>query len=251
MPVVSVIMTVHNRQRYLAEAIESVSAQTYQNFELLLWDDGSTDGSLQIAKTYATKDNRIQVFAGQHQGRVRSLKATHAAARGQYLAWVDSDDLLAPTALAETVEVLEAHPRVGLVYTNYQVIDEVGQVQGLGKRCQIPYSRDRLLIDFMTFHLRLIRHTTFIKAGGIDPSFAAAVDYDLCLRLSEVTQVYHLKQSLYFYRTHSESMSSTSRIEQIYCARDAIKKALQRRGLAEQYEIEVQIDSRFTLREKR
>ncbi|NJO24858.1 MAG: glycosyltransferase [Bacteroidia bacterium] len=226
MPVVSVIMTVYNRKRYLAEAIESVLAQTYKNFELLLWDDGSTDDSLKVAKTYTMKDDRIQVFAGQHQGRVRSLKAAHAAARGQYLAWVDSDDRLAPTALAETVEVLEINPKVGLVYTDYQVIDAVGQVQGMGKRCQIPYSRDRLLIDFMTFHFRLIRHAAFIQAGGINPSFTAAVDYDLCLRLSEVTEVHHLARSLYFYRTHPESMSSASRIEQIYCARDAINKAL-------------------------
>jgi cellulose synthase/poly-beta-1,6-N-acetylglucosamine synthase-like glycosyltransferase len=75
--------------------------------------------------------------------------------------WVDSDDVLAPTALRETVAVFQAQPAVGLVYTNYQVIDEQGHIKYNGRACQIPYSPDRLLLDFMTFHFRLIRRSVF------------------------------------------------------------------------------------------
>ncbi len=170
--------------------------------------------------------------------------------KGDYLGWVDSDDFLAPTALAETTTILDTHPHVGLVYTDYLAIDENGKVKGLGNRCRIPYSKNRLLIDFMTFHFRLFHRTIFEQSGGIDPYFQAAIDYDLCLRLSEVTEIQHLKRPLYYYRNHQESISQASRLQQIYYSREAIARALQRRGLAQHYQIEVQIEGRFFLKRK-
>ena len=249
-PKISLIMTVYNRQQFLAAAIESVLAQTDKDFELLVWDDGSSDQSLRIAQTYGQTDARVKVFAGPHQGRTRSLQAAHAAAQGTYLGWVDSDDLLAPTALALTVTELDTNPEIGMVYTNYQVIDEDGKIIGVGSRCQIPFSEEQLLLDFMTFHFRLIRSSAFIQAGGIDPYFPAAIDYDLCLRLSEVTQIQHLEQSLYFYRSHRESISGQDRLQQVFYSREAISRALERRGLADKFQIEVQIESRFFLTQR-
>jgi glycosyltransferase involved in cell wall biosynthesis len=76
-------------------AIESVLAQTFADFELIIWDDGSTDGSLEVAQEYALQDQRIRVIAAPHQGRVQSLFDAHALTQGEYLAWVDSDDVLA------------------------------------------------------------------------------------------------------------------------------------------------------------
>jgi glycosyltransferase involved in cell wall biosynthesis len=153
MPVlISLVITVYNRERYLSEAIESVLAQTRQDFDLLIWDDGSTDNSVEIAKEYAKRDRRIRVVAAEHQGRTPSLKEALAQTKGSYIGLVDSDDLLAPTALEETATVLEADPVVGLVYTDYMDIDRQGKVIGYGNRCRVPYSKERLLIDFMTFH---------------------------------------------------------------------------------------------------
>lgn len=138
-----------------------------------------------------------------------------------------------------------------MVYTDYLVINAAGEIQGYGKRCQIPYSRERLLVDFMTFHFRLIRRSAFDQAGGVDPSFEVAPDYDLCLRLSEVTQVKHLQRPLYLYRHHPESISHQQQLKQIHFAQIAIARALERRGLADRYEIQVQIESRFVLRQRR
>ena len=247
---ISLVMTVYNRQRFVAAAIESALGQTYSDFELLVWDDGSTDQSLEIAQTYSQADPRVKVFAGHHQGRTRSLQAAHAATQGTYVGWLDSDDLLAPTALERTAHELDTHPDVGMVYTNYQVIDENGTVTGPGSRCQIPFSKDQLLLDFMTFHFRLIRHSAFVQAGGIDSDFPAAIDYDLCLRLSEVTQIKHLEQSLYFYRSHPQSMSGLDQLQQVYFSREAISRALNRRGLADKFQIEVQVKSQFFLRKR-
>jgi glycosyltransferase involved in cell wall biosynthesis len=123
---VSLIITVYNREPFLAKTIESVLAQTYRDFELLIWDDGSTDGSVAIAEHYARQDARIRCVAADHQGFAPALRAAIATTTGTYLGWVDSDDLLAPMALEETITVLNEAPSVGMVYTQYNVIDETG-----------------------------------------------------------------------------------------------------------------------------
>src|SRR6476469_1888801 len=99
---ISIVITTYNRERYLGDAIASVLSQTRGDFELLVWDDGSTDDSLAIANSYAKRDRRVRVVAAEHQGRVGALKAAIAQTTGKYLGWVDSDDLLAPAALKET-----------------------------------------------------------------------------------------------------------------------------------------------------
>jgi glycosyltransferase involved in cell wall biosynthesis len=204
---ISLIITVYNRERYLSAAIESILKQTRTDWELLIWDDGSTDKSVEIARSYAKLDDRIKVVAAKHTGRGQALCDAIANTTGKYLGIVDSDDLLAPEALWETAAVLDSQPNVGMVYTDYLVIDEVGEIKGLGKRCQIPYSKDRLLVDFMTFHFRLMRREVYDAVGGIDPEFKAAQDYDLCLRLSEVTEVVQVKKPLYLYRNHQDNIS--------------------------------------------
>lgn len=247
----SIAIAVYNREQYVAEAIESVLGQTDKEWELLIWDDGSTDRSVEIARYYESQDKRVQVIAASHQGVSISLHEVLKRATGDYVGWVDSDDKLAPTALSETKEILDTQPEVGMVYTDYLVIDEKGEVKGLGKRCQIPYSRERLLVDFMTFHFRLIRREVYLAVGGVDQSLAAAPDYDLCLRLSEVTQIRHLHKALYLYRHHKDNISHQRQLEQIDCTSLAINRALERRGLAEALELEVRIRPSFVLKRKK
>jgi glycosyltransferase involved in cell wall biosynthesis len=247
---ISLIMTVYNQERYLAMAIQSILRQTHSDLELLIWDDGSTDRCVEIARSFAQHDQRVRVIAGPHQGQTRSLSAAIKDTTGAYFGWVDSDDFLAPTALEETAAVLDAHPEVGLVYTDYQVIDESNKIKGYGNRCSIPYSKNRLLIDFMIFHFRLMRRSVFEQVGGINEEFERAQDYELCLRLSEATEVAHLKKTLYYYRDHSASVSYTQRIEQIKASEKAINQALQRRGLGDRYELNVEIMGRFSVHPK-
>ncbi|WNZ27244.1 glycosyltransferase [Leptolyngbya sp. NK1-12] len=249
-PLITIVTTVYNRERYLDQAIESVLTQTYDNLELLIWDDGSTDRSIEIAHYYAKQDNRVRVIAADHRGQGRALRAAFAQAAGEYIGQVDSDDVLASTALEATAAVLDAQPSIGLVYTDYMVIDEKGWIQGQGERCKIPYSQERLLIDFMIFHFRLMRRSIYNHVGGIDPGFEYAEDYELCLRLSEVTEIYQIKQPLYYYRVHQQSLSCHRRIEQILQSHKAISQALERRGLADQFESHVEISATFSIRAK-
>ncbi|MBD2504554.1 CHAT domain-containing protein [Anabaena azotica] len=251
-PLISIVITNYNRERYLAEAIASVLQQTWQDFELLVWDDGSTDGSVAIAQRYAQQDSRVRVVTAPHQGTVKARKAAISQTTGTYLGWVDSDDILAPTALAETVAVLNRYPEVGLVYTDYLDINADGQVLGYGHRCRIPYSPQRLLVDFMTFHFRLLRRSVYEQVGGLHLSASDYTeDYDLCLRLSEVTQVRLVQKPLYFYRIHQQSLSASHRQQQILWSQTAVAKALQRRGLADKWRIDVELPAgRFILRRK-
>ncbi|MEG3841294.1 sulfotransferase [Microcoleus sp. herbarium14] len=247
---ISVVMTVYNRERYLKAAIESVLAQTYPNFELIIWDDGSTDNSLNIARSYAKHDARIKVLAAEHRGFSYSLMAAIRETAFPYFGCVDSDDFLAPKALAETVAILDANPRVGLVYTNYLTIDENDCVAGEGELCKIPYSPEQLLVDPMVFHFRLIRRSVYNSCGGIDPKFASAADYELCLRLSEVTEIRKLDKLLYYYRIHQQNISRLCRIEQILLCQTAVEQALVRRKLDDKLELGVELVGQFRLRPK-
>jgi glycosyltransferase involved in cell wall biosynthesis len=247
---ISIIMTVYNQERYLAPAIKSVLIQTRPDFEMLIWDDGSTDRSVEIARHFAQIDPRVRLVAAKHQGQTLSLLAAISETTCPYFGWVDSDDLLAPTALEETSAVLDVRPEIGLVYTDYQVIDKDNQLLGYGQRCHIPYSKERLLVDFMIFHFRLLRREVYEQVGGINKEFERAQDYDLCLRLSEVTDVEHLAKPLYYYRQHSLSVSQQARVEQILASQNAINQALQRRGLSDTYELDVEIVGRYCLRPK-
>jgi glycosyltransferase involved in cell wall biosynthesis len=247
---ISLVITIYNREAFLEKAILSLLQQTYPHFEILLWDDGSTDASLSIAQHYAQQDSRIRVIAAPHQGRAPALKDAIEQTTHAYIGWIDSDDILAPTALEETITLLNAQPDIGMVYTNHLVIDPHNQIQGLGQRCQIPYSKTRLLVDFMTFHFRLMRRSLYDQVGGIDPQFIYAQDYDLCLKLSEVADIHHLERPLYYYRNHSQSISQEKRVEQIGFARQAVNDAIIRRGLDDRYELDVQIIGQFSLKQK-
>lgn len=217
---------------------------------MCIWDDGSTDTSPEIAREYAQLDPRICFIPTQHIGRANALRAAIQATNRPYLAWIDSDDLLAPDALAATVNILDSNPQIGMLYTDHWLIDESGKALGIGARCQIPYSPERLLIDFMTFHFRLTRREIYDRVGGIDLDFPQAQDYDICLKISEVTDIYHHPQPLYYYRVHKDTISQGQRAKQVERAATAVRNALKRRGLNDRYSLNVSPDGRFKIEAK-
>lgn len=225
---ITLICTIHNRDRYLKQMIESVLAQTYTDWELILFDDGSTDDSVAIAKTYAQKDERITQVESSHIGRIPALIEASKFALGKYAGTIDSDDWISPNALQATVAVLDSKPHVGVVYTNCLLTDPQGNVLGARKQNQLPYSRDRLLIDFIIFHLRIYRRSLFEKVGGYDGSLDHAEDYDLALKLSEVTQAEFVPEAKYYYRQHLNSIGVGNRLEQIYWTKKVIERSLLR-----------------------
>jgi glycosyltransferase involved in cell wall biosynthesis len=249
MPIVSLVTTIFDRELYLPQMIESVLTQNYRDFELILWDDGSTDRSLKIAQHYAAQDPRVQVISASHQGRGKAIAQACTKVQGQYIGLVDSDDLLASQALEKTVNYLDTNPNIGLVYTDYTIIDEFSEVKSPGQH-QTPYSRERLLTEFMIFHFRLFRNSIYQEVGGFDSDFDCSQDYDLCLKISEVSNITKIHDPLYYYRHHRKSLSGQYRMEQIRFSQKAIENALHRRGMADDYELEFQIFARCHLVKK-
>lgn len=113
-PLVSVLMTVYNREKYIAEAIESVMASTYQNWELIIVDDKSKDNSVAIAKKYEAKDKRITVFINEKNlGDYPNRNKAASQAKGKYLKYVDADDMIYPYGLEQLVYYMEQYPKAG------------------------------------------------------------------------------------------------------------------------------------------
>src|SRR5947207_2666357 len=142
MPAVSLILPTWNRARFISAAIGSILRQTFRDFELVVIDDGSSDDTVEVARRAAADDPRVRIITSDHGGVSRATNAAAQFCTGKYFGGVDSDDAITPTALEETVAFLDANPSVGMVYSDYLMMDESGNVKGPGRRTQIPSSRN-------------------------------------------------------------------------------------------------------------
>jgi glycosyltransferase involved in cell wall biosynthesis len=159
-PLISVGMPVYNGERYVAQAIEAILAQTYANFELVISDNASTDATVAICEAYAAHDPRIRVHRNEsNRGGDWNFRQVFHLSKGKYFRWAAYDDLCAPTHLEACLGPLEAHPEVVLCYPRSVMIDEYGQqigehYDGLNLRSPLPVQR------YAQFHERY-RHGTF------------------------------------------------------------------------------------------
>ncbi|HLO52423.1 MAG TPA: glycosyltransferase [Kamptonema sp.] len=249
-PKVSIDIPAYNREKYLGMAVRSVLDQTYRDFELIIVDDGSTDATLEIAQQFAREDDRVRVLTDKvNRGAAYALKTGFAAARGEYVGQVDSDDLLEALAVEKTAAVLDENPDCGMAYTNYVEIDENGKKTRVGWRCSRHYSKEDLLTTFMTFHFRLIRRSIYEQAGGIDLKFNMLEDYDLCLRISEITIIINIPEFLYCYRNHPEGVFNKNRLKVALLAKDGIEAALKRRGMEKTHEVFMKVNPEYVIRQ--
>ena len=247
MPRVSILMPVRDRVRFVEAAVRSVLTQSFADLELLVMDDGSSDGSADLADRLAAGDPRLRVLRRTTRGVAPSLAELYELASGEMVGVVDSDDLLVKSAIEKCVRVLDADPAVGVVYTQHVMIDEHDRSMGIGYRSTIPFDKHRLLVEFMTLAFRLVRKDAYRASGGIDPMLPAAPDYDLCLKLSEVTTFRRIDESLYLYRVHPDMISKSRRAEQLLASRVAVERAIVRRGLDATYRLDVDAAGQFRL----
>ena len=186
MPTVSVIMPAYNVERYLGEAIDSVLAQTYTDFELVVVDDGSTDSSRTIAEHYrAEHPDRIVVVSQENRGLAGARNTALGVASGRVFALLDSDDGWAPTFLERQMRVLEAHEDVAIVSGN--AINRGGTEDGRPARA-VPDARpapDLLTIlrdEMAVFIMSVFRREVVDRVGGFDEEFRTNEDYDFWIR---------------------------------------------------------------------
>jgi hypothetical protein len=208
MAAITVVTCVHNREQFLAATIESVLGQTFQDFVYIILDDGSTDSSLDIARRFAQTDDRIEVISGwPRQGVTKATQHALSKVKTEFFGMVDSDDLLHSEALAETYRALQAAPTAGLVYTQYDEIDQDGKFLRQGTRFKTPYSREALNRNFMVFHFRLIRTEAYRMTGGISADPGPIPDYEIVLRIANEWDIQYLPQILYSWRSHEGNIS--------------------------------------------
>lgn len=247
-PKIQLVMTVWNREKYLRTAIESVLSQSFADWELIVWDNYSTDSSTKIIEEFVARDSRIKaVYHSQNIGHPGALRIALADNTSDYLGWVDSDDILAPTALAETIALMDADRDCGMVYSQYMNIDAQGKELGIGSICLLSYHHNRLLTTFICHHFRLVRRSCYDLVGGVRADCWYAEDYDLALKLSEVTKIIQLRKPLYYYRRHVESLSGTGPEALVTASASYVREALIRRGYDKLFKLVVGEDSSFRL----
>ena len=233
-PLITVQMPVYNGARHLQDAVKSILAQSYTNFEFLIIDDGSIDNSLELLRNFEATDKRIKLISRKNRGLGATQHELSAAGQGVYVAQLDQDDVAHPDRLAKQVAYLVDHPDVVCVGTAYQIID----------------SRDRLLTTLnpptgdaeiqllnlqghcaMLHPSAMMRKSALAAVGGYDPVFNTAVDIDLWLRLGEFGKLANMPDVLVKYRLHENSASERVGATQTLEARIACDRAALRRGI--------------------
>jgi len=203
-PEVSIILPVYNGQRFLADSIQSCLDQSYQNWELLVIDDFSSDRSAEIALGFAGLDPRIHYFRNDRNEKLpRSLNLGFSRATGDYLTWTSHDNRFRPSALETLVGHLKANPSIDIVYSNYTVIDAEGRVV---KRHRTR-SADEILKGNCIGPSFLMRRSVFGGENRIDPAKFLVEDYDFWLRSSIDHEIAKVEEDLYLYRVHPGSLS--------------------------------------------
>ncbi|SBV34514.1 Glycosyl transferase, family 2 [uncultured Sphingopyxis sp.] len=217
-PRVSMVMPVHNGARWLADAIASVLAQDFADFELILVDDASRDDSPAIMADAAARDRRVRVLRlDTNAGLPAALNHGFAAARGALHSWTSDDNLLRPQMLARLVATLDAHPAADIVYADFTLIDDAGTELGRSRVGPI----ERLLHGNNVGACFLYRARVTEALGGYDTALFGVEDYDFWLRAALRFAFVALHEDLYIYRKHGGSLTS-QRAEQIQALTAAI-----------------------------
>ncbi len=206
-PFVSVVMPVYNGGQYLKAAIESILTQTFKNFELVIINDGSTDQSEDIIKTY--QDERVRLISRGNKGLVDTLNEGITKARGELIARMDADDISEPTRLEEQVKFLEKYPDIGLVGTTSFIIREDGRYSHVNPVLTEDQDlRKAFLVGNMFVHGSAMVRSDVLKKSGLYRKLALhAEDYDLWVRVAEVSKVANLTNVLYRWRDNSQGVS--------------------------------------------
>jgi glycosyltransferase involved in cell wall biosynthesis len=221
-PNVSVIIPAYNAARYLAEAIESVLTQAFQDFEIVLVDDGSTDSTLRVAERYR---ERVQIYEQTHLGPSAARNAGLRLARGEFLAFLDADDRFLPGKLARQVAYLRANPQVDVVYSNgygYRITEHRKEEQRtftslgyLNKNLGIPeISLPKLAIqNAFPIHAALSRRQAILDVGGFDEILLGREDWDLWLRVAEAHRFAYLDMYVALYRLGTGGVTEQNELQ--------------------------------------
>jgi glycosyltransferase involved in cell wall biosynthesis len=221
MPRVSILLTVHNGERFLAEAMKSILNQSYSDLELIVIDDGSTDRSRAILEGYRRSDDRVRYFRERNLGIGASLNKACEFSGGEYIAIMDHDDIAFPDRISKEVTFLDNHPTVALVGGAIAYVDERGKPTGFIVRNPTrdeDIKRTLLVGSCIAHPTVMMRREVFHAVNGYRKAFSRAQDYDLWLRLAERFELANLPESIIYYRIHPNQGSIRYAEHQAMCS---------------------------------
>ena len=196
-PIVSVIVPTFNGARFIGKALESVLHQTFQSFEIIVIDDGSTDDTREIISLFGPV---VRYVYQDNKGRSNARNRGMGLARGQYIAFLDADDLFYPDKLALQVAVLDEHPHIGMVYSHSVVINENDEPMPMGWKGNLSgWIYPKILFirhNFITTPTVMVRTAVIQDVGGFDEDLDVCEDLDLWRRIARRYQVGNIQQPL-------------------------------------------------------
>jgi len=231
-PLISVIIPAHNAERYLAQTIESVLAQTYQDFEIVFVDDGSTDNTLQVAERYR---EQVSIYTQAQCGPSAARNAGLRKAQGEFLAFLDADDILLPEKLSIQVGFLITNPQIDVVYSNgfgfytteegeeiQQTFSALGFLQPFlgGPEVSLPLLA---IQNAFPIHAALSRRQAILDVGGFDETLLGREDWDLWLRVGESHRFAYLDGYVALYRLGTGGVT-----DQVAHQRQAVRRICQK-----------------------
>src|SRR5919202_2122484 len=245
MPLISVVIPVYNGEKTIKETIESVLNQTFSDFELIVINDGSQDSTLEIVS--GIQDPRLKVFSFTNAGLSASRNRGVSQATGEYISFLDADDLWTPDKLESQLKALQANPQAAVAYSWTDYIDESNQFLRQGGRITVNGNiyANLLMTDLLENGSNpLICKQTLAEVGGFDESLKAAEDWDMWLRIAARYHFVVVPSPQILYRQSSQSMSSNVSKQEAECLKvleRAYKQApeslqhLKKRSLANLY----------------
>lgn len=206
---VSVVTATYNMGHYLPIAVRSVLDQTYQNFEINVIDDGSTDDTKEVMKQF-TDDPRVHYYHQENQGQAKAKNHGIRVSTGKFVAFLDADDRWLPAKLEKQLPLFEQNPRVGVVYTDASYMDENGKIIEIERRKKYFRGQvtEKLFKDnFVNFPSAIVKKECFNEVGAFDENLPMSIDWDLWLRISTKYEFDYVDEKLFVYRQWPGQMS--------------------------------------------
>ncbi|WP_071517279.1 glycosyltransferase [Geitlerinema sp. PCC 9228] len=209
---ISVVMATYNASRFVGEAIESIIAQTYPHWELIAIDDGSTDNTREILRTYAAQDSRIRIIQAEHGGASRARNLGIQAAQYPWIAVMDADDIALPQRFEKQIQAAQEKPHVvawGSAFHHINAAGKILSLSHLGPETEKQFYEMRQAGHVVNLNnpTVLLKREIALKVGGYDPHTLAGHDLDLLDRMAAYGPILALPDPLLLYRIHMQSIS--------------------------------------------
>ena len=236
-PLVSIYIPAYNAEDSIVETVNSALTQTFEDIEVCIAIDGSKDGTLSQLEKHFIDNPRVRWVFQENQGIGGASNSAIQLCRGVFIGQLDSDDLLLPDAIQIMLEEIQRDTRIGVVYGSFQ--KETPEGEFLEDGYDWPeYSREKLMHGCIVHHFRMFRARDWWRTTGFATDIKNAVDFDMFLKMSEVTEMKHVREWSYVYRIHDRSTSVSDSGIQIRNHFVVIQRSLDRRGLSSRWSVE-------------